>query len=228
MAKRRKTKKRVYRRNPSRRRRVVRRVRSGFAGLNFRSALKNIPLQVIGMFATKWAAKRGTPDALETDPSTWNGMTYLKGGMGAVGAGFLANMVKPGSGQKVLEGGLTLLLYKVAQNHLIPKNSFLTGQFGGYDGYGFGAAGGGYTPGEVAVNEGGEPFILGDDMEWVPMDDGAEYAGYGEEDDWTMMGLGQNALEVPGPLGFSDVLEPVGRLGAPMTEDAYARFLINR
>lgn len=222
MAKKR-TKKRSYRRNPSRRKRIVRRARQGFAGMNFRSAFKNIPLSTLGMFAAKWAAKRGTPDALESDPATWNGLTYLKGAAGAVGAAYIANMVKPGSGQKVLEGGLTLLLYKIAQNHLIPRNQFLTGQFG------FGGFGqeGGYMPGEIEANEAGEPFILGEDGEtWIPMDDGEELAGFGE-DDWTM--LGQNALEVPGRLGgFGDVLETPGELGAPITQDAYQRYLFER
>jgi hypothetical protein len=115
------------------------------------------------------------------------------------------------------------LAWKVFQNHIAPKNSWISGQFGGYSGYsGLGA----YTPGQVYTNEAGEPFILGADNQWVPMDDGQELA-YGQDDDWTM--LGQNALEVPGPLGFADVLEPVGRLGAsPITESAYARHLINR
>jgi len=191
--------------------------------MNFKSAFKNIPLSALGMFAAKWAAKRGTPNALESDPSTWDGMTYLKGGLGAAAAGYLANMVRPGSGQKVLEGGLTLLLYKAAQNHLIPKNNFLTNQFG---------ASSGYQPGDVEVNEAGEPFILGQDgQSWIPMDDqsGIGFGDYGEEiENWEMMGLGSNALEPPGPLGFADVLETPGRLGAPVTQAAYNRAILQR
>lgn len=172
------------------------------------------------MFATKWAAKRGTPDALESDPATWNGMTYLKGGLGATAAGYIANIVRPGSGQKVLEGGLMLLLYKAAQNHLIPKNSFLTSQLG---------QSGGYAPGQVEVNEAGEPFILGQDGQtWIPMDEGAaspELAGYygqDEDESWEMMG---DVLETPGRLGFGEVLETPGRLGQAQTQSAYAREL---
>jgi hypothetical protein len=210
-------KKRSYRRNPSPRRKAVAlRVRQSFAGLNYRTALRNIPLGVIGMFVTKWAAKRGTPDALEADPATWNGMTYLKGGLGATAAGYVANMVKPGSGQKVLEGGLMLLLYKAVQNHLIPKNDFLMSQFG--------QASPRYTPGDVEVNEAGEPFILGQDGQtWIPLDEGQampELMGaYGQDEDWEMMG---DVLETPGRLG--DVLETPGRLGQA-TSAAYTRAL---
>jgi len=212
MPKKRKAKKRSVRRNPSRRRKAVaRRVRQSFAGLNYRTALRNIPLGVIGMFVTKWAAKRGSPDALEADPSTWNGMTYLKGGLGATAAGYVANMVRPGSGQKVLEGGLMLLLYKAVQNHLIPKNDFLMGQFG--------QANSTYTPGDVEVNESGEPFILGQDGQtWVPLDEGGampELMGFGQDEDREMMG---DVLETPGRLG--DVLETPGRLGQA-TSEAY-------
>lgn len=208
-------KRRAPRRNPSpRRRAVVRRVKASFAGLNFKQAFKNVPLGVIGMFAAKWAAKRGTPDALESDPATWNGMTYLKGGLGAVGAGWIANMIRPGSGQKVLEGGLLLLAYKAAQNHVVPKNTFLTNQFG------FGAETPTYMPGDVETNSAGEPFILGQDGQtWVPLAEG-------EDQSWEMMG---SNLEPEGRLGFGDVLEPAGRMGfgQPATVNAYAKHLFN-
>jgi hypothetical protein len=186
-------------------------VRQSIAGLNYKQALRTIPLGVIGMFVTKWAAKRGTPDALEADPGTWNGMTYLKGGLGAVGGAYLANMVRPGSGQKVLEGGLMLLLYKAVQNHLIPKNEFLTNQFG--------ASTPMYTPGDVETNSAGEPFILGQDGQtWIPLDEGSQMG-----QDWEMM----DALETPGRLG--DALETPGRLGfgQSSTKSAYARSLFN-
>lgn len=173
------------------------------------------------MFMAKFAAKRGTPDALEADPATWNGMTYLKGGLGAVGGGWVANMVKPGSGQRVLEGGLMLLLYKAVQNHLIPQNTFLMNQLG--------QEGGQYMPGDVEVNAEGEPFILGQDGQtWVPMDEGdsMDELAFGQEEDWEMMG--QDALETPGRLG--DVLETPGRLGygQAATSEAYAESLFKR
>jgi hypothetical protein len=205
------------RKNPTRRQRVYARVRSGIGGVNYRTALKNVPINVVGMFIAKWFAKRGSPAALEADPSTWNGMTYLKGAGGTALGAYIANMIRPGWGQKILEGGLGLLMYKAVQNHLIPKSSTAMGQLGAYQ------------PGDVEVNSAGEPFILGaDGQSWIPMNEGdtgvPEMAGIGQDEDWTMM----DALETPGRLG--DYAEPPGRLGfgVPATAAAYSRALFER
>lgn len=217
MARRRKrtVKRRAPRRNPTRTRRtrraVTRRSASSFAGLNFKTALKGIPLNTIGMFAAKWAAKRFGEAALETDPNSWNYASYLKGAAGAAVAGFLANMVKRGSGQKVLEGGMSLMLYKLVQNELVAGNSFWSGQLG---------AANDRVPGVIEENSAGEPFILGEDYQWYPMD--------GADDDridsYEMYG---NALTEPGPLGFGDALTAPGPLGADL-DDIYARNYLNR
>lgn len=198
--KRRRTRKIRRRRNPTTRRRVVRRAgaraRGAFAGLNFKTALKNIPLNTFGMFAAKWAAKRWGTAATETDPTSWNYASYLKGAAGAAAAGFLANMLRAGTGQRVLEGGMSLMLYKLVQNELIVNSPFWTGQLGADEG-------GGYSPGDVEVNSAGEPYILGDDLEWYPLT-GADESG--------MYGAGGGALVTPGPLG--DALLTPGPLGA--------------
>lgn len=217
MAKRRRRRaapKRRIRRNPSRTRRaaraVSRRSRSAFGGLNFKSSLRNTPLMVVGMFASKWAAKRFGDAATETDPSTWNYASYLKGALGAAGAGFLANMVKPGSGQRVLDGGLALMAYKLVQNELVPKSTWATNQFGAVR-----------EPGTIEENDQGEPFILGEDMQWYPMEGADDYRmlpeAYGDE------------LTEPGPLGFGDSLTEPGPLGAggDLT-DIYRRSFLRR
>lgn len=187
--------------------------------MNYKTALKNVPINVVGMFIAKWFAKRGSPSALEADPSTWNGMTYLKGAGGTALGAYVVNMIRPGWGQKILEGGLGLLMYKAVQNHLIPKSSMAMGQLGAYQ------------PGDVEVNEAGEPFILGaDGQSWIPMNEGdagvPELAGFGQDEDWTMM----DALETPGRLGLGDYAEPPGRLGfgVPATAAAYSRALFER
>lgn len=216
MAKRRRkrTTKRRVKRNPSRTRRAARavssRARGAFGGLNFKSALKNIPMNTLGMFAAKWAAKRWGQPATETDPASWNYASYLKGAAGAAGAGFLANMMKPGSGQRVLEGGMSLMLYKLVQNELIPKSQWATNQFGANM----------RTPGTIEENDGGEPFILGEDMEWYPL--------YGA-DDYRMIpdsGMYGDALTEPGPLG--EALTPPGPLGAENLTDIYGRNFLYR
>jgi hypothetical protein len=208
MAKKRRKKsatRRIRRRNPTSRRRIARRVGSraggAFAGLNFKSALKNIPMNTFGMFAAKWAAKRFGQPATETDPSSWNYASYLKGAAGAAAAGFLANMLRRGTGQRVLEGGMSLMLYKLIQNELIPNSPFWTAQLGA-------DAEGGYSPGDVETDAEGEPYILGDDLQWYPLT-GASNTG--------MYGAGGGALVTPGPLG--DALLTPGPLGATQDID---------
>jgi hypothetical protein len=202
MAKKRRKKsatRRIRRRNPTSRRlarRAGSRAGGAFAGLNFKSALKNIPMNTFGMFAAKWAAKRFGQPATETDPSSWNYASYLKGAAGAAAAGFIANMLRRGTGQRVLEGGMSLMLYKLIQNELIPNSPFWTGQLGA-------DAEGGYSPGDVETDAEGEPYILGDDLQWYPLT-GASDTG--------MYGAGGGALVTPGPLG--DALLTPGPLGA--------------
>jgi hypothetical protein len=201
--KRRKTsKRRAPRRNPSRRRRrnprrIVRRASSAVKGLNFKMALKNIPVHTLGMLAAKWAAKKFGTAASETDPGSWNYASYLKGSAGAALAAFIANVIKPGTGQRVLEGGLSLMLYKLAQNELIAGNTFWAGQFGETD-YQYER-----VPGVVEENEAGEPYILGEDYQWYPLE------GYGEGYDRMMGG----ELVAPGPLGYAGELVAPGPLG---------------
>lgn len=206
------TTRRAPRRNPSRRRRAARRVArsasGAFAGLNLKTALKGIPLNTLGMMAAKWAAKRFGQPATETDPGSWNYASYLKGAAGAAVAGFLANMVRRGSGQKVLEGGMSLMLYKLIQNEFIAGSTFWSGQLGATNQR---------YPGVIEENAAGEPFILGEDYQWRPLE-GA--------DNYRMMpdsGMYGSALVEPGPLG--EALVPPGPLGASIDETYRANFL---
>jgi hypothetical protein len=204
VAKKRKTKRRAVRKNPTRRRKIARRASGAFGGLNLRSALKNIPLNTLGMFAAKWAAKRFGEAATETDPSTWNYASYLKGALGAASAGFIMNMIKRGTGQRILEGGMSLMLYKLVQNELIAGTSFWAGQLGEGESN--------YSPGDMETDSAGNAYILGQDYEWQPLDgvddyrmEPGMYGGYGGQ------------LVTPGPLG--DALVTPGPLGATSDVD---------
>lgn len=205
MAKRRRTttkRRRAPRRNPSRARRAGRRIarRAGGAvmGLNFRTALGNIPIQTAGMLAAKWAAKRFGGGAIETDNASWTWRSYLQGAAGAAGAGILLNMFRRGWGQKALEGGMSLMLYETLQRELIPQSNWATNQFG---------QAGERVPGVIEENEAGQPFVLGEDYQWYPLT--------GADDDIIPSidgyGYGSSLVE-PGPLG--DELVPVGPMGA--------------
>lgn len=191
--KKRSTKRRSYKRNPS--------VRAAFGGLSIQTALKTIlPIQ-IGMFSAKWAAKRfGEFGATETDPESWNWASYLKGALGALGGATIMNLIKPGMGQKALEGGLNLMVFKVIENELVTKSDFAVQQLG-------------QAPNQIVLDETGSPAMLGEYGELVPLDESyrviPETSGYGE------------SLEPVGPLG--DVLSPPGRLGADPVAEAYYR-----
>ncbi len=206
MAKKRTTKKRkAPRRNPRKRyaRRAISRTRATFAGLNVKSALKDVPLTQVGMFATKWLAKRFGPDATETDPESWNWSSYVKGGLGAVMAGFLAQMLKPGCGQKVLAGGLNLVVYKLIQNELIAGNDWAEDQFGQQEDEG-------YLPGDVEDDEYGNSYLLGNDGQWKQLP--------------SAVGGGNPALQRVGPLGAD--MDPLSRPG-PLGEDPVAAALLD-
>lgn len=169
-------------------------------------------MNTLGMFAAKWAAKRFGDPASETDPGSWNYASYLKGALGAAAAGFMANALKRGSGQKVLEGGMSLMLYKLVQNELIAGSSFWSGQFGADE----------RVPGVVEYNSEGEPFLLGEDYQWYPMD--------GEEDDYRMLpdaGMYGESLVEPGPLG--DAMTEPGPLGfGADVDDLYRKAFTRR
>lgn len=199
----------VRRRNPStRRKRTVRRaaraVSRSFLGLNFKTALANVPYCQLGMFAAKWAAKRFDPDATEADRDSWNWSSYMKGALGGVAAGMLANTMRRGAGQKVLEGALNLMVYKAVQNELIPQSDWAMNQFGQDDDY---------TPDEyLLTGEDDSPMMYGADGELYPADD-----------DYRMLpevSMGQSAMEPIGPLGASN-LEPLGPLGQDPWMDAF-------
>lgn len=221
MARRRRStaRRKTARRNPSARktvrrgaRRAARYAKGTLAGMNIRDALKNAPPQLVGMFAAKWAAKRFGGGATETDPQSWNWRSYMQMGIGALGAGFLVQALsqKRTWGQKTLEGGITLMLYKLVQNELVAGNAWATGAFGEdepeylpteYMGESQ------YLQGNVYPGTDGRPYLLGEDNQWYPIDDDAR--------------LSDDLVPV-GPLG--DDLVPVGPLG----EDKWGRALLGQ
>jgi hypothetical protein len=140
------------------------------------------------MLAAKWAAKRfGTP-ATETDPTSWNAASFIKGALGAFGGGLIANMIKPGSGHAVLRGGLTLMAFKLLENKAIINSPFWNAQFGDE------TMGAERVPGVIEYNGAGEPFVLGEDYQWKPLSAADDYRAGAD-----MYG---DALVAPGPLGY--------------------------
>jgi hypothetical protein len=161
------------------------------AGLNIRSAIKNALCLNVGMFAAKAAAKRFGLESSETSPESWTWRSYIQAAGGGFGAAFLMNAVKPGTGQRVLEGAIAFTLYKLIQNELVVKNPTAQSWFG--------------------ADDEADPNLLPLDLEGVD-DDVEEQLVYvddqtGEEipmsDEYRMQGLGS-------------VTMPVDRLGEAM------------
>lgn len=202
---RRRRRKTTLAKNPSpgfkrRARGLGRRAGGAFMGLNFREALKNLTLFQLGMMAAKWSAKRFGPSATQIDPGSWNYGSYLKGALGGVAAGIGMNMIKPGSGQRVMEGALNLMAFQLLQNELIQKNEWATGQFGQDE------------SNQVVYDDSGTPFLTTSAGEMLPLDERHREelpAVAGLSDDLepvSHLGLGE-ALTRPGPLGQADPIE---------------------
>ncbi len=189
---------RTYRR---RARRAASRIVSGLA---FKAALKNAITLNIGMFAAKAAARRFGLDSSETNPESWTWRSYIQAGLGGAGAALLFNAVKPGKGQKVLEGALAFTLFKMLQNELVVKNETATKWFG-------------------ADDEEQDPNLLNLDLEGIGADDDEELVyvdDNGQEipmsDEYRMQGLGSVMLPVGrmgGFGGFGDAIATPGPLG---------------
>lgn len=199
-------------------RKIARRASQAIMGINVKSTFKNVIPTQIGMFSAKWAAKRLSDEfgATETDPESWSAMSYVKGSLGAFVAGVAFNSIKAGSGQKVFDGGINLMIFKALENEVINKNDWARGQFGADD----------YVPDEYLLTGNddfevpellgadGTPLMVGYDGSVVPSDDRHRLP----EIPMDGMGMGME-LETPGRLG--DVLEPAGPLGADPYYKAY-------
>jgi len=202
MAKRKTTKRRA-KRNPSKVRRYAKKASSSvarsFMGLNFRKVLKEVPYTQLGMFSTKWAAKRFGPDASETDPNSWDYLSYIKGAAGGVVMAMLLNSFRNSAAAHcALSGSVNYLVFKMIQNEFIQNSDqpWVVKQFGADE----------YVPDEYMVQGTNEdPYMYGQDGNIYPADDRhrlPEVSGYG-------------SLEPVGPLGS---LEPVGPLGDPWAQ----------
>lgn len=227
--KKRKTKK-LYRRNPesfepnpsaktSTAKRYARRAGGRLlAGINLKSAIREGVPTIAGMFLAKGFARKwggGT----ETDPTTWTWGTYAKAIVGTVGGAMAANMIRPGTGQRVLNGGMAFVLFKIVQNELITKSEKMSGWFGEdlpeLEGYG-------NDPNILQLDGDGNPWMMSSDGTMIPVDERHRMMG---EDDIEDGGTWGDALVTPGPLGkLGEVLVTPGRLGTNERENYIERY----
>ena len=164
--------------------------KSALGNLSFKTGFKNAVWLFAGMFAAQFGAKKfgGENTANLGQPETWTAMSYVKGGISGTVFAVVANMLRPGSGQKVIEGSIAHLLFQLAQNYGVNASEWAKGQFGEVN------------PGlpELQMGPGGDMELLG--------------YGYGEAipitDDYRMLGD-----EVVNRDQFGDLQASAGRLG---------------
>ena len=208
-------------------RRAGRRARMTLGGMKIGTALANTIPHVGGMMAAQWGAKKFSEGGGANDPN-WEFRNYLTGGAAAFAAGFLAENLRRGYGQKVLEGGLALLGYKLLVNEVAPQSEWMMEQFGEEDEFEavfgqddefimmgeteedeFEAVFGEddeYTEGDAYLADDGETYVMGQDGRWYPVSESHRQISEDEEDE--MLG---GELVRPGRLG-GELVRP-GRLG---------------
>src|SRR4030042_440947 len=131
-----------------------------FSGLSFQTAMKNLAPFQIGMLAAKFAEKKG-PGGLadDTDPLSWGYGSYLKGALAGVAAAAGANMIRPGWGQRVLEGALNQVVSRIIRNELIEKSTWAKTHFGQEESE------------QLYVDTDGTPYLQGAGYDYLPLDD---------------------------------------------------------
>lgn len=222
-----KTKTIIRYRNPPKKKRTIRRVARGIGqnimGINVVGALKNsIPITG-GMLAAKFAAKQFADGGAEGDNWTWQnyGMGLL-GGFVAAAATQAVFRAPRATGQKVMEGAISLMLYKGFVNEIAPMNERLDAWFSGDE------------EGKYPTNN-----YLGQDEGWAEIGDvwQGEDADYmqGEDAHWRPINenhrlpattMGDELVPVDPTMGFGDELVPVDpTMGSAAYEwdDAYNR-----
>jgi hypothetical protein len=133
----------------------------------FGAAKSTVPL-LFGALTAKFFAKKFAEGGAESD--NWNWKNYALAGGSTVGAAFLVGALfrKKAITQKVLEGGLLLLAYKLFTNEIAPMNQYTESWFGGaedeFDPYGAIDQG---EEGDIWEGD-NEDYVKGVDGYWRP------------------------------------------------------------
>ena len=192
-----------------------------FSGLSFQTAMKNLAPFQIGMLAAKFAEKKG-PGGLadDTDPLSWGYGSYLKGALAGVAAAAGANMIRPGWGQRVLEGALNQVVSRIIRNELIEKSASMFARTRKEIRVHHQLAPGVWTvevdrgqieqveSEQMYVDTDGTPYLQGAGYDYLPLDDQhrmlPDTPGY-YGDTLVRPGPLGDTLVRPGPLGQDDI-----------------------
>ena len=155
------------RQNPSKRRAVYRYGRSTLGGINMMGAAKSTVPLLFGALVAKFAAKKFAPGGAEGD--NWSWKNYLLAAAGGFVAAFGTSAVlkKRAAAQKVFEGSLLLIAYKLFTNDIAPLNTYTEDWFSGADDFDPYAGADLGEPGDLWTGD-EEDYVKGIDGYWRP------------------------------------------------------------
>ena len=176
----------------SRRRAYTRNPTAGgiLAGTSIPTAMRSMLPMTAGALLAKVSQKRFGDKTAEDGNWTWK--DYVAGGLGALAASLGSRYLLRATAatqQKVLEGGLLILVFKLITQEIVPMSSTAM-EWLGEDGET-------YRAGDLYETEAGETYVLGAGGEWkyLPANTGAQF-------------------EQGGFVGENEPVSPPGRLGA--------------
>jgi len=226
---RKRSRRRKVRRNPAprpaskwrgRARRAVSHARGFLGGTGIGGALRSLFPLTIGAMAAKIAQRKFGDKTSEDGNWTWKDYMLAAVGTGVVGLGsrYLLK-INPATSQKVIEGGLLLIAYKIITNELAPMNSTVKEWIGGPDegvpiGY-MGADEGswqGFSIGDLYEDAYGRTFMLAEDGSWQNVAEDDRMMGAGEEYG-SLVPPGAYGQDAYGQDAYGDLVPP-GRMGA--------------
>ncbi|MBN2256875.1 MAG: hypothetical protein JW704_03505 [Anaerolineaceae bacterium] len=156
-------------------------------GINVSGALKDMMPLMCGALLAKFAAKKFAEGGAETENWTWKNYGWGLVGTAVAAVGTSAMFRRSRTAQKIFEGGLLLLAYKIFTNEIAPKSDYLNTWFGADEdiypdmSYGFGADSPYPDMSYGAEDLDGEPgdlwrgdettYAMGADRAWRPVDE---------------------------------------------------------
>lgn len=211
----------------ARARRAYTATRGFLSGTGIGGALRSLFPLTIGAMAAKITQRKFGDKTAEGSNWTWKDYLLAGLGTGVVGLGsrYLLR-INPATSQKIMEGGLLLIAYKLITNEVAPMNSELSKWIGADEGvpigYGYGYMGAadegswsGFSIGDLYEDAYGRTFMLAEDGTWQDVTDtGRLLGGYGQD-------TYGDALVTPGGYGqdtygqdtYGDALTTPGRMG---------------
>jgi len=114
---------------------ITRYAKSTVAGVNVGGALRNTVPLLAGALAAKFCAKKFTDDD-GSESANWTWKNYALGLLGGFAAALIASVLLKAKGttsQRLFEGALMLVAYKIFINEIASQNDSMKEWFGGYD-----------------------------------------------------------------------------------------------